>query len=203
LIMKQLITIFFALITLVIKAQTTTIKPGTAAPDFALNNVDGKQVSFDTYKSAKGFIIVFTCNTCPYAKLYEQRIIDLNNRYASAGFPVIAINPNDPAVSPADSFDEMKEKASDRNYKFPYLFDEAQTTTNAYGAKNTPHIFLVKKSSEGNVIAYTGAIDNDAENTKSNKVSYVEDAIAAIMNNKEPEIATTKAIGCSVKRKRL
>jgi peroxiredoxin len=200
--MKQFIAISCVLVSLVASAQISTITPGTPAPDFALTNVDGNKVSFKNYESAKGFIVVFTCNTCPYAKMYEQRIIDLNAKYAALGFPVIAINPNDPAVSRGDGFDEMKERASTKKYAFPYLYDEGQKITNAYGARNTPHIFLVKKSDEGNEVAYTGAIDNDPEASNPNKINYVERAIEAVMNDKHPDVVTTKAIGCTVKRKK-
>lgn len=91
--MKSSLIMLFAIVCFVAKAQVTTITPGKTAPDFKLKNVDNKEVSFNSYPNAKGFIVVFTCNTCPYSKMYEQKIIDLNEKYAAAGFPVIAINP--------------------------------------------------------------------------------------------------------------
>ncbi len=199
--MKRLTTLLLVVLGFAANAQTT-ITPGTKAPDFNLKNVDGKNVSFKSMGPAKGYIVVFTCNTCPYAKAYEQRIIDLNTKYAPLGYPVIAINPNDPAASPSDSYEKMAELAKNKNYTFPYLFDEGQTVTNAYGAKNTPHIFFVKHTNAGNVIAYTGAIDNDTEDSNPDKINYLEQAITAVMDGKEPPVSTTKAIGCTVKRKK-
>ena len=199
--MKQLITLLFTAFSLVATAQVTTLTPGSPAPDFTLENVDGKTVSFNTMGPCKGYIVVFTCNTCPVARGYEQRIIALNAKYAPLGFPVIAINPNDPDLTPGDSYDKMVEKAKTNGYTFPYLFDKGQVTTNAYGARNTPHIFLVKHTGTGNIIVYTGAIDNDPEDTRTDKKKYLEDALSAVMNGKDPATPTTKAIGCSIHRR--
>ncbi|MFT4016547.1 MAG: thioredoxin family protein [Agriterribacter sp.] len=200
--MKQL---FFALIAFVaagtVSAQITTITPGASAPAFALKNIDNKTVSFTDYPSAKGYIVVFTCNTCPVAKAYEDRIITLHTKYAPLGFPVIAINSNDPSLSTGDTFEQMQQRAKEKNFSFAYLYDEGQNTTNAYGARNTPHIFLVRRSPEKNIVVYTGAIDNDPENNKSDKDNFLEKAITAVMQDKMPEPAVTKAIGCSIKRK--
>jgi peroxiredoxin len=200
--MKTLITFGFLLWGMISMAQSGNLKPGTKAPDFNLKNVTGENVSFATFQQAKGYIVVFTCNTCPVAKAYEQRIIILNNKYAPMGYPVISINTNDPEVSPGDSFEAMIERSKEKKFKFPYLFDEGQMITTAYGARHTPTIFLVKRSNEGNIIIYTGAIDNDPDGDRSDKVNYVDQAISAVQEGKDPAIASTKAIGCSVKRKR-
>jgi peroxiredoxin len=183
-------------------AQSGNLKPGTSAPDISLKNVTGETVSFTTFREARGYIIVFTCNTCPVAKAYEQRIIELNAKFAPIGYPVIAINTNDPQVSPGDSFEAMVDRAKTKKYMFPYLFDEGQNITTKYGARNTPTIFLVKHSNEGNIIVYTGAIDNDPEENKSDRINYLEQALSAVQAGKDPAITSTKAIGCSVKRKR-
>jgi thiol-disulfide isomerase/thioredoxin len=156
-------------------------------------------VSFKDYPSAKGFIVIFTCNTCPYSKAYEQRIIELDKKYAPLGFPVIAINPNDPEASPGDSFEKMNERAKSGKYTFPYLYDEGQAITTLYVPKSTPHVFVVSKTAQGNVIEYTGAIDNDTQNTNPDKIKYVEDAVSALLNNKKPAVSVTKAIGCRIK----
>jgi len=200
--MKIYFTIAASLLILFAAAQQTPLTPGKVAPDIKLISVSDKTMSLNDYPQAKGFIIVFTCNTCPYAKAYEQRIIELNNHYASLGFPVIAINPNDPAVSPGDSFEKMKALAKSRNYTFPYLFDEGQVITAQYGAKNTPHIFVVAKSNNGYIVEYVGAIDNDTQDTNPAKIKYVEDAVNALLQNNKPAVSSTKAIGCSVKWKR-
>lgn len=183
------------------QAQTATLKAGQTAPDFKLKNVDGKEVSFASYPKAKGFIVVFTCNTCPYAVAYEQRIIELDKKFKPQGYPVIAINPNDPEASKADSFDKMQQLAKDKKYPFPYLFDQGQLVTDQYGAKHTPHLFIVSKTAKGNVVEYVGAIDNDPEGTKTEKTKYAEDVIASLKSNQKPAITETKEIGCTVKRK--
>ncbi|MCC9019655.1 thioredoxin family protein [Flavobacterium tructae] len=183
------------------QAQSTTLKAGETAPDFKLKNVDGKEVSFASFPKAKGYIVVFTCNTCPYAVAYEQRIIELDKKFKAQGYPVIAINPNDPEASKADSFDKMQELAKDKKYPFPYLFDAGQKVTDQYGAKRTPHLFIVSKTDKGNVVEYVGAIDSDPEGTKTEKTKYAEEVIAALKSNKKPAVTQTKEIGCTVKRK--
>lgn len=183
------------------QAQSKTLKAGETAPDFKLKNVDNKDVSFESFPKAKGFIVVFTCNTCPYAKAYEQRIIDLDKKFKPEGYPVIAINPNDPEASKADTFDKMQDLAKDKKYAFPYLFDKGQLVTDQYGAKHTPHLFVVSKSAKGTFVEYTGAIDNDPEGDKAEKTKYVEDVISALQKNQKPTITETKEIGCTVKRK--
>ncbi|NEU07387.1 thioredoxin family protein [Flavihumibacter sp. R14] len=183
-------------------AQVKSYEPGSLVSDFKLKNVNNKQVSLADFSGAKGYIIVFTCNTCPYAKAYEQRIIDLHNKYAEKGYPVIAINPNDPEVSPGDSFAAMQERSTSKKYPFPYLIDQDQTVTRRFGATRTPHVFLVDKTNEGNKVAYIGAIDNDTEDNNPDKIRYVEKAIGALMSEKAPETTVTKAVGCTIKWKK-
>lgn len=199
--MKKFTTIIFVLLAFYAKPQVTTLAAGQAAPNFKLKNVDNTEVSFTSYPKAKGFIVVFTCNTCPYAKAYEQRIIDLDKKYAPLGYPAIAINPNDAEVSKGDSFEKMQELAKEKKYSFPYLFDNGQVITNLYGAKNTPHLFVLSKSEKGNNIEYTGAIDNDTEELNADRTKYVEQAITALLKNEKPAVVLTKAIGCTVRRK--
>ena len=201
--MKKYIIILVVLIGFSANAQINTLTPGTIAPDFKLKNVDNKEVSFGSFPEAKGFIVVFTCNTCPVAKSYEGRIIKLNKKFAPLGYPVIAINPNDPDVSKGDNFEAMKELAKVKNYAFPYLYDEGQVTTNKYGAKNTPHVFVVYKTPSGNRIEYAGSIDNDPQKNNPEKTAYVESAITALRSNTKPAITLTKAIGCTVARKKV
>jgi len=183
-------------------AQNTTITPGKTAPLIKLKNVDDKTVSFDDYPSAYGFVVIFICNTCPYSKAYEQRIMDLDKKYSLQHFPIIAVNPSDPVLSPGDSFIKMKEHAKSRHYTFPYLYDEGQVITNLYGARTTPHVFVISKNAGSYTVEYTGAIDNDTQNNNPDKINYVEDAIAALLNNKKPAVTVTRAIGCSISRKK-
>src|SRR5689334_10664874 len=135
----KLISSFVALIAFLFIAATPPAgyNVGDKARDFKLKNVDGKMVSLADYKDTKGFIVTFTCNHCPFAKAYEDRIIALHNKYASKGYPVVAINPNDKDREPEDSFDNMVIRAKDKKYSFPYLYDESQEIAKAYGATRT------------------------------------------------------------------
>jgi len=199
--MKKLLFILFAFAGGFANAQINTLVPGAAAPEFQLKNVDNKEVSFSSFPQAKGFILIFTCNTCPVAHAYEQRVIELNEKFAPLGYPVIAINPNDPDLASGDSFEKMKERARSKKYAFPYLYDEGQVATNKYGARSTPHIFIVERTASGYVIQYTGAIDNDPQMDNPQRTKYVESAITALQNNTKPAVTSTKAIGCGVRRK--
>ena len=116
---KVILLLALAFSAFIAQAQTATLKAGDTAPDFKLKNVNNKEVSFASFPKAKGFIVVFTCNTCPYAVGYEQRIIDLDKKFSSQGYPVIAINPNDPEASKADAFDKMQDLAKQKKYPFP------------------------------------------------------------------------------------
>jgi peroxiredoxin len=171
---------------------------GDTATDFKLKNVDGKMVSLADFKNAKGFIVVFDCNTCPYSKAYNDRIAALNKKYASKGFPVIAINPNDPSKSSGDSFEAMVKLAKKKNYDFPYLVDENQQVATSFGATNTPHAFVLDKSLK---VQYIGAIDDNAKNANAVNKRYVEDAVDALLANKPVPITKVKAIGCGIKWK--
>jgi len=172
---------------------------GDVAADFNLKNVNNKKVSLSDYKDAKGFIVIFTCNHCPYAKAYEDRIIALDKQYKNLGYPVIAINPNNPAVQPDDSFDLMQERAKEKGFTFPYLFDEGQKIYPKFGATKTPHVYVLEKTKAGNVVKYIGAIDDNYSDETAVKTKYVENAVNALLKNEEVPVKTTKAIGCSIK----
>jgi peroxiredoxin len=169
---------------------------GDTARDFQLKNVDGKTVSLADYEGAKGYIVIFTCNTCPYSVMYEDRIIALHTKFADKGYPVIAINPNDEAKQPGDSFDKMIVRAKEKGFKFPYVLDKTQEIARTYGATNTPHVYVLNKERK---VVYIGAIDHNSRDAASADKFYVEDAIKALENNKEPEVSKTKAIGCTIK----
>jgi len=174
---------------------------GDTATDFKLKNVDGKMISLSDYSSAKGFIIAFDCNTCPMSKQYNERIKALNDKYASKGFPLIAINPHSPDLSSGESFEEMVKYAKKKGYAFPYLYDESQETVKAYGPTNTPHVFILKKEGSDLKVAYIGAIDNNSRSAEKADVKYVEDAVDALLAGKSVATPKTKAVGCSVKIK--
>ena len=174
---------------------------GDAVADFKLKNTDGKTVALSDYRNAKGVIVIFDCITCPYSKAYNNRIIALNKKYASQNFPVVAIQPNDPEISPGDSFDEMIKHAKKNNYDFPFLFDETQGVTKNFGATNTPHVFLLVKDGSGFKVAYIGAIDDNAKDASAVSKKYVEDAVDAVLANKPIPSTKTKAMGCTIKWK--
>jgi peroxiredoxin len=171
---------------------------GDKAEDFKLKNVDGKMIGMSDYKDAKGYIIVFTCNHCPYAVMYEKRIIELHKKYSKKGYPVIAINPNDPEVVPEDDFESMKKLSKKKKYPFVYLFDEQQTVYPKFGATRTPHVFLLDANK---TVKYIGAIDDNPKDASNVKIHYVENAITAIDSGKNPDPSFTKAVGCSIKKK--
>ena len=173
-------------------------KVGDKATDFKLKNIDGKMVSLADNKAAKGYIVVFTCNTCPFAKAYESRIVELNTKYAPKGYPVVAINPNDPAVAPGDSYADMQKK----KYAFPYLVDESQQVAKTYGATRTPHLYVLTRQGNDFVVSYIGAIDDNSEDPKLVKTKYVENAMTEILAGKPATTNATKAIGCTIKWKR-
>ena len=172
---------------------------GDVVSDFELKNVDGKMISLSDYNEAKGFIITFTCNTCPFAIAYEDRIIALDKKYASKGYPVIAINPNNPLVQPGDSFKAMQQRAKEKGFTFPYLVDEGQKVYPKYGATKTPHMYVLQKTKKGNVVKYIGAIDDNHQDASAVKTKYVENAVDALLNGEEIKQTETKAIGCSIK----
>jgi peroxiredoxin len=176
-------------------------KVGDKVADFKLKNIDGKMVSLADFKEAKGFIITFTCNHCPFAKAYEDRIIALNKLYAPKGYPVIAINPNDPKQVEEDSFVKMQERARSKNFTFPYLMDETQDIAHAYGAAHTPHVFILQKSGNDYIVKYIGAIDDNSDDAAAVKEKYVESAVNELLAGKPVSQPTTKAIGCSIKWK--
>ncbi len=195
-------TFFAAVSFLVISAFTTSsagYKVGDIATDFNLKNIDGNMVSLANYKDAKGFIVIFTCNTCPYAVAYEDRIEALNKKYASKGYPVIAIMPNNTAVKPGDNMEAMQARAKTKGFTFPYLMDEGQKIYPQYGATKTPHVYILQKTSKGNVVKYIGAIDDNYQDASAVNVKYVENAVDALMAGKEIKDKETRAIGCSIK----
>lgn len=175
---------------------------GDIATDFRLKNINGKMVSLSDFDNAKGFIVIFTCNHCPYAKKYEERIIELDKKFKEMGYPVIAINPNDPNVQPEDSYINMIERAAEKGFTFPYLVDEEQKIFPQYGATKTPHVFVLQKEGEKNIVKYIGAIDNNYENQDDVSERYVQDAVYALANGQEVKTSKTVAIGCSIKVKK-
>lgn len=197
--MKNLVLILLFLAAIQISfAQALSI--GDVAPDFTLKNVDESSISLHDYNAKKGVIIVFTCNHCPYAKAYEHRIKAIQEKYGH-NYPVIAINPNDETAYPEDSFAEMKKRAKSKHYNFPYLRDDSQQIAKSYGAKKTPHVYVLQNTDDGFKVRYIGAIDDNYIDAKKVKKKYLEEALNALDEGKLPSPSKTIAVGCSVKWK--
>lgn len=199
--MKILITTLMMLAMAFATAQAQGYQVGDKATDFKLKNVDGSYVSMADYPDAKGFVVIFSCNHCPFVVAVEDRMIALDKKYKEKGFPVIAINPNDPEVVPADSFEKMQERAQEKGFTFPYLFDEGQKIYPVYGATRTPHVFLLERQGEDLVVAYIGAIDDNTRDASEVEEKYLENAINALLDGKRPDPDFTRAIGCTIKTK--
>ncbi|MEM8526693.1 MAG: thioredoxin family protein [Bacteroidota bacterium] len=189
-----------AVVALLVSATLLTkngLQVGDTAPDFRLKNVDGKMISLADFEEAKGFVINFTCNTCPFAVMYEERVAKLQDQLEAKGYPVINIMPNDISMKPGDSFENMQKRAKEVGYKY-YLIDAEQEVFKKYGAEKTPHIYLLDKEL---MVKYIGAIDDNAQDADGVTQNYVMDAIAAVEAGKNPDPNFTKAIGCSIKVK--
>lgn len=180
-----------------LKTNEIGYKIGDRIEDFSLMNIDDEMVSLSDYKDAKGFIVVFTCNTCPYSIANEARIIALDKKYKKTGFPVIAINPNDPVAVPGDSFEKMKDRGQEKGFTFPYLLDVGQKIYPKFGATKTPEVYIVTQSNLK--VKYIGAIDNSSRDASAVTEKYVENAVDALLAGKKIEKTTTRAIGCSIK----
>ncbi|PWT74538.1 MAG: redoxin [Bacteroidetes bacterium] len=183
-----------------------TLAIGSAAPDFSLEGVDGKMYSLASFKDANVLVIVFTCNHCPTAQAYEDRIIKLKRDYENKGVAVVAIMPNDPKAirldelgytDMSDSFEEMKRRAKEKQFNFPYLYDGGtQAVAIAYGPVATPHVFVFDKQRK---LRYQGRIDDVEKPGKTPKNLDTRNAIEALLSNKEVPVPTTKVFGCSIK----
>ena len=194
------VLILLAVIVMALKdANQSTYEIGQQVDDFKLQNIDESWISLNEYMGGQGTIIIFTCNTCPYAQMYEDRIIKMHTRFSKMGFPVLAINPNDVIQKPGDNFANMKKRAEQKAFSFPYLLDAEQDVYPKFGATNTPHVFLVGSDMR---LRYSGAIDDNPQDEAAVKINYVENAVEALLADEDPEPARTKAIGCGIKAKK-
>jgi peroxiredoxin len=198
-IMKKVLFFFLAAALAAFAPAKNGYEVGDRVADFKLKNVDGKMVSLADFKSAKGFIVVFDCNTCPVSKAYNERIQALNDKYASKGYPLIAINPNSPDVSSGDSYEGMVKYAKKKGYQFPYLYDESQSVVRQFGPTNTPHVYVLKRDGNDFKVAYIGAIDDNTRDGSAASRKYVEAAVDELLAGKSVSTSKTKAVGCGVK----
>jgi thiol-disulfide isomerase/thioredoxin len=201
----------FLLIALLVSASFTfidrqTLAIGAQAPDFKLTGVDGKTYTLASFKNAKVLVVVFMCNHCPTSQAYEHRIIKLTSDYAPKGVRLVAINPNNPSSlrldelgysDVGDSFAEMKIRAKQIGFNFPYLYDGAtEIASNKYGPVTTPHVFIFD---EARKLRYQGRIDDMENPAKTPTSNDARNAIDALLAGKEVPVATTKVFGCSIK----
>ncbi|TRX58372.1 thioredoxin family protein [Fulvivirga sp. M361] len=199
--LSLILTAFAFIFTFAGKPVTEGYEVGDTVKDFKLKSTSGAMVSMADFEEAKGFIVIFDCNTCPYSKKYLTRIKALNKKYADDGYPVLAINSNDPKKSPGDTYDEMMKYAKKNKYAHAYLYDADQTVAKRFGATNTPQVFLLSKNSGKYVVNYIGAIDNNTSDAAAADKKYVEDAVEALLKGEKPPVTKTKAIGCTIKWK--
>ena len=210
-----LVTMVLSVITNFVSAQDAahqydhkTLAIGANAPDFSLPGIDGKTYTLSSFKSAKVLMVVFMCNHCPTSQAYENRIIKLTSDYAPKGVAVVAINTNNPDglrldelgySDVGDSFDDMKVRAKDAGFNFPYLYDgETEITSDKYGPVSTPHVFMFDKDSK---LRYNGRIDDMEKPAKTPHSQDARNAIDAILSGKEVPVTVTKTFGCSIKWK--
>ena len=175
-----------------------TLKIGSIAPDFNLPGIDGQSYSLSHFNGGKGFIIIFSCNHCPYVRAYENRIKEIQSDYGDKGIGIFAINSNDSDQYEDDSFENMKKRAQEMDFNFPYLRDEDQSVAKAYGASHTPEIFLFNNQRK---LIFQGKIDDNWRDETKVKSMYLRNAIEELIEGKEISVPETFTIGCTIKWK--
>jgi peroxiredoxin len=176
----------------------TPIEEKRVVKDFSLLNVDGKNVSLNQYSDAKGFIIVFTCNHCPFAKLYPERLNQLAQKYKPLGVPLIAISSTDTIMYEDDSYIDMIQKSKDEHFVFPYLYDNHQSVAKNFNAQKTPHAFVIWKQGAEWVVEYNGAIDDNGAEPEKVTRKYIEEAVNSLLAGHEVITKKTSSIGCQI-----
>ena len=174
------------------------LKPGDKAVPFELQGVDDRRHAFAEYADKETVAVIFTCNHCPYARAWEDRLVDIQADYADRGVQLVAISANDAKKYPADSFPRMKERSEEKGFNFPYLYDESQEVARAYGAERTPEIFLFDK---GAILRYHGTVDDDYDDPAAVRNQYFRDALEAVLEGRHPLTAETVPVGCTIKWK--
>ncbi len=171
---------------------------GDEAIPFTLPGVDGEAYSLSNYQDKATVAVVFTCNHCPYARAWEDRIVSIQNDYADRGVQVLAINANDAEKYPDDGFQQMQQRAEEKSFSFPYLHDESQEVAAAYGAERTPEVFLFDRDRK---LAYHGAVDDNYDDPNDVHNYYLREAVEAVLSEEEPSISHTSPVGCTIKWK--
>jgi peroxiredoxin len=189
---------FFLLLLLSLVLVAAGKKKERVVDDFSLLNVDGLMISLADYPDARGFVVVFTCNHCPFAKLYPPRFNDFYSKYASQGVPLIAISSTDTVMYEEDTFSRMRAKAANEHFVFPYLWDANQTVAKNFNAQKTPHAFVIWKEKGRWVVKYNGAFDDNGANPEKVQESYVVNAVEALLAGKKVTVKETQSIGCQI-----
>lgn len=196
--MLRKLLIMFAFVGLLGGPLFASLEPGDEAPEFQLFGVDYQYHALEDYADREAIVVVFTCNHCPVAVRYEDKLVQLGKKYQEKGIQFLAVNPNPADMVAADGFPQMQVRAEEKGFPFPYLYDETQQVARGYGAKVTPHIFVVQYQNNGEerkpVVLYQGAVDN-----RQKDPNYLADALDAILAGQEIEEKNTAQFGCSVK----
>jgi peroxiredoxin len=174
------------------------LKSGDKALPFALPGVDDKRHALSDYAGRAAMAVIFSCNHCPYVRAWEDRMVQIQADYAGRGVQLVAISANDAAKYPDDSFPKMKERAKEKGFNFPYLYDETQAVARAYGAQRTPEVFLFDK---GGLLRYHGAIDDNCDAPNAVQAHYLRNALDAVLADQAPQVTETSPVGCTIKWK--
>ncbi len=183
---------------LMLCATSPVAGQGRVVEDFALQNTDGSMVSTKDYKDAKGFMVVFTCLHCPFAKLYHNRLLALQARYAPQRVPLLLINASDTIMFADENLKNMARLAREKKYTFPYLFDPSQQVARSFAAEKTPHAFVIWKESKGWRVHYSGAIDDNGAHPELVKQPYVANAVEELLAGKPVSVPQGHSIGCAI-----
>jgi peroxiredoxin len=177
---------------------TSKLKIGSVLPSFNLKGTDDKLYSDKSFKDKKILVLIFSCNHCPYVQAYEERMKQIQKEFSGKGVQMIAVNSNDEISYPDDSFENMKRRAKNKNYNFPYLRDENQSAAKDFDATHTPEIFVFNDERK---LAYHGKIDDNWKEPERVKSEYLKDAIIQLLNGEEISVPETFSIGCTIKWK--
>lgn len=172
------------------------LRLGDPVIPFRLPGTDGRQHGVDDYAQARALVVIFSCNHCPYVRAWEDRMIAIQRDYAPRGVQFLVISSNDPEQYPEDSFERMKERAQQKGYNFPYLYDATQEVARAYGAERTPEVFVFDQQRR---LCYHGAIDDHHEDPQKVRQHYLREALDAVLEGRQPPVTNTAPVGCTIK----
>jgi peroxiredoxin len=174
-------------------------KVGDVVANFTLKDSEGELRNLNAYQQSKGIIVIFTSQHCPFARAYEDRILALSNKFTPLGFPLIAINPSDPAIHQDDAMEKIKDRVKAKGFPFPYLIDPNQIVAKAFGASRTPQAYILLRNGSKFTVQYVGMIDDNPQDGSSVLKLYVDDAVTNLLARKPVVITSIKPIGCVIK----